>query len=341
MAAECARIARIRPPARRPGIAPDHHCKRLREVNMTMAATTGFLPLEALSALEFSGADATTYLQGQLSADLRRGTVLSVNYSGLHNPQGRVLARLALAPGAGGGWFALLPADLAPAIAVALKRFVLRSRVTIAVLPAGCLAVPAGTATPVQLPAGACWLDFPDGRRAALLPAGWPAAAAGGAGHEAACAEAWRAWQAREVALGLAEVYPATSGSFVAQMLNLDCIGAIAFDKGCYTGQEVIARAHYRGKVKRRLQRFAAPAPLGRVFGLAPGGTLRLADGRNAQLVREATLPDGSCEFLAVCTLPGAATAAEGGNEPALAPAPGDAPAVDSRPLPLPYPLPE
>ena len=69
------------------------------------------------------------------------------------------------------------------------------------------------------------------------------------------------------VRLGLPQVHPETSGTFVAKMLNLACIGAIAFDKGCYTGQEVIARAHYRGKVKRRLQRFAAAAPL----GLAPG----------------------------------------------------------------------
>jgi tRNA-modifying protein YgfZ len=318
-------------------MSPDHHCKRLREVSTTMPATTGFLPLEALAALEFSGADATTYLQGQLSADLRRGTVLSVNYSGIHNPQGRVLARLALAPTTDGSWLALLPAEMVPAIAAALKRFVLRSRVAIAVLPAGCLAVPAVPAMPEELPPGASWLAFPDGRRAALLPTGWPAAATGGAGHEAARAEAWRAWQAREVELGLAEVYPATSGSFVAQMLNLDCIGAIAFDKGCYTGQEVIARAHYRGKVKRRLQRFVAPAPL----GLPPGSTLRLADGRSAQLVREAQLADGSSEFLAVCTLPGAGAAPEAGSEAAAPSAAGEAPAVDSRPLPLPYPLPE
>ena len=44
-------------------------------------------------------------------------------------------------------------------------------------------------------------------------------------------------------------------------MLNLDLLDAIAFDKGCYTGQEVIARAHYRGRVKRRLQRFLSAAP--------------------------------------------------------------------------------
>ena len=63
------------------------------------------------------------------------------------------------------------------------------------------------------------------------------------------------------IAAGEPQVYAATSEAFVAQMLNLDLLNAIAFDKGCYTGQEVIARAHYRGRVKRRMQRFVTEAP--------------------------------------------------------------------------------
>src|SRR5207302_1342048 len=57
-------------------------------------------------------------------------------------------------------------------------------------------------------------------------------------------------WERLSVAAGEPEVYAVTSEQFVAQMLNLDVLGAIAFDKGCYTGQEIIARAHYRGRVK-------------------------------------------------------------------------------------------
>src|ERR1700691_2719848 len=66
----------------------------------------------------------------------------------------------------------------------------------------------------------------------------------------------------RGIGGGLAQVYAATSGQFVAQMLNLDCIDAVSFTKGCYTGQEVIARAHYRGRIKRRLQRFRSRSAL-------------------------------------------------------------------------------
>jgi hypothetical protein len=72
-------------------------------------------------------------------------------------------------------------------------------------------------------------------------------------------------------------------------MLNLDVLGGIAFDKGCYTGQEIIARAHYRGRVKRRMQRFqidAAQTP-------APGGMIALADGSQAQVVEAVSAGSG------------------------------------------------
>jgi folate-binding protein YgfZ len=106
-------------------------------------------------------------------------------------------------------------------------------------------------------------------------------------------------------------VYAATSEEFVAQMLNLDVLNAIAFDKGCYTGQEVIARAHYRGRVKRRMQRFVSrDASI-----LSPGDSGQLADGRTFKVVLATQLADGRCEFLAVAPLVGA-----GHDEAATAP---------------------
>jgi folate-binding Fe-S cluster repair protein YgfZ len=79
-------------------------------------------------------------------------------------------------------------------------------------------------------------------------------------------------------------------------MLNLDLLGAIAFDKGCYTGQEVIARAHYRGRVKRRMQRWHAP------LGPKPqaGATVRSADGRSHTVVRSTSGTEGGWDLLAV-----------------------------------------
>jgi tRNA-modifying protein YgfZ len=109
-------------------------------------------------------------------------------------------------------------------------------------------------------------------------------------------------WQRLEVAAGQPQVYAATSEEFVAQMLNLDALNAIAFDKGCYTGQEVIARAHYRGRVKRRMQRFVSRE----ACRLSPGDSGQLADGRTFKVVQAAQLPDGRCDFLAVAPLVGA-----------------------------------
>jgi folate-binding protein YgfZ len=136
---------------------------------------------------------------------------------------------------------------------------------------------------------------------------------------------------------GQPQVYAATSEVFVAQMLNLDLLGAIAFDKGCYTGQEVIARAHYRGRVKRRMQRWLNADGA----ALRPGDTARGPDGRALSVVRVATDERGRQEILAVGTF--AAPAGEDSGAGASQAVAADAPAaiMVSGPLQLPYSLPE
>jgi folate-binding protein YgfZ len=147
-------------------------------------------------------------------------------------------------------------------------------------------------------------------------------------------------WQLLDIADGLPQVYGATSEEFVAQMLNLDVLGAIAFDKGCYTGQEVIARAHYRGRVKRRLQRFMTRAPA----NLAVNDSGIFADGRTFKVVEAAQLSNGCCEFLAVVPLTSGDTGDGSAGAIAVASAdvtpsgPGDR--LDVEALPLPYRLP-
>jgi hypothetical protein len=120
-------------------------------------------------------------------------------------------------------------------------------------------------------------------------------------------------------------------------MLNLDALGAIAFEKGCYTGQEVIARAHYRGRVKRRMQRFVTRS----LQQLRPADAGTLSDGRTFKVVDAAQLADGRCEFLAVTQLTvepaSAAEAAPGAGRDGTA---GTA-ALEAEQLELPYPLPE
>jgi folate-binding protein YgfZ len=135
-------------------------------------------------------------------------------------------------------------------------------------------------------------------------------------------------WWRLDIAAGFPRLQAGTSEAFVAQMLNLDALGAIAFDKGCYTGQEVIARAHYRGRVKRRMQRFVSRGAV----ALSPGDSRQLADGRRITIVNAVTLQDGRSEFLAVAPLTVGAEA-----EAAVA----GAEILEADSLPLPYSLPE
>ncbi|HZP13050.1 MAG TPA: hypothetical protein VFB36_11570 [Nevskiaceae bacterium] len=64
-------------------------------------------------------------------------------------------------------------------------------------------------------------------------------------------------WRRERIARGVPTIFPSTSDHFVPQMCNLDTLGGISFDKGCYAGQEIVARLHYRGEAKRRMFRAA------------------------------------------------------------------------------------
>jgi folate-binding protein YgfZ len=216
----------------------------------------------SMEQVRISGPDAQIFLQGQLSNDMATLELGASTLAGLHSPQGRVIALLQLRRESPEDFVALVPTELADIVAARLQRFVLRAKLHI-------------------------------GRAAAAQrPAAMDSLAKGAAMHPVTRAE--------RIIAGLPQVYVATTELFVAQMLNLDLIGGISFTKGCYTGQEVIARAHYRGRVKRRMQRFVSNLPC----QLAPGDQCRLQDGRSAQIVDAATRVDGRTDFLAVTTLP-------------------------------------
>jgi folate-binding protein YgfZ len=131
-----------------------------------------------------------------------------------------------------------------------------------------------------------------------------------------------------EVRLGLPKLGAALTERYVPQMLNLDLLGAVAFDKGCYPGQEIVARLKYRGDVKRRLRRFACAAPA--AFP-APGGEIVDASGTAAGEVVRAARTDGGVELLAVVQLEAAASGLRLAAEPGMTLAP----------QPLPFDVPE
>ena len=257
-----------------------------------------------LGLIQVRGADAVAFLQGQLSNDLGQLAPGKPLLAGYHNPQGRAIALLWLLQRAPDDILALLPPVLAAPVATRLSRFVLRSKAKVS----------AESATAPQFAAA---LDAARIGTEPLAPNDF----------RLAC-----------IAAGLPQVYPTTSESFVAQMLNLDAVGGISFEKGCYTGQEVIARAHYRGRVKRRMQRFVTDSPA----ALAPGDTGSLPDGRSFKVVEAAQHSDGRCEFLAVALLIAGAAQPDSEMDAAIAGAadPTASAPIAAAPLPLPYVLP-
>jgi hypothetical protein len=277
------------------------------------------LGLDDLGAVRVTGVDAARFLQGQLSNDLGRVSAERSALAGLHNPQGRAIALLRIVQLAAGDFLALLPRELAASVAARLAKFVLRAKVMVTddsqgwritgliacglshTEPAPLAGYPASTNDQRRLGDRTVICVGEQPARWLLLAAAAPADTAGQCQpqddilrHSVLVGR--EVWRQLDIISGLPQVYAATSEEFVAQMLNLDVLGAIAFDKGCYTGQEVIARAHYRGRVKRRLQRFRSRGPL----DLKPGDNGELSDGCAFTVVEAMRLGDGRCEFLAV-----------------------------------------
>ena len=282
---------------------------------MSMPAGVDLSGAAGLGVLAFRGADAARFLQGQLSADTEKLAPGTSTLAGLHNAQGRVVALLALARPAPDEILAVLPRELSASVAQRLGKYLFRAKVRITDESDALrvLGVPAGPDAD-----GAVSIAW-GGRRLLLVPRGLERIDTG---------TSPAAWERADIAAGIPQVYAATSESFVAQMLNLDLLGAIAFDKGCYTGQEVVARAHYRGRVKRRMQRWLDTHGA----GLRPGDAALARDGRALTVVRVAHDGHGGGELLAVGNF---GPLAEAAAEPAAA-----AGVMVDGPLPLPYALP-
>jgi tRNA-modifying protein YgfZ len=297
------------------------------------------VPLDSLGVLRARGPDVRKFLQGQLSNDMSRLAPERALLAGYHNVQGRVIAVLRLIQLGDDDFIAILPRELVSALSARLSKYILRAKVKLSDDSAawqvlGVLPRPA--ADPAADPHAAL-LPAPGGVRriagSAIVRIGESpprllmVRAVDSPALEGHAPLELRDWQLAAIAGGEPQVYAATSEEFVSQMLNLDLIEGISFEKGCYTGQEVIARAHFRGRVKRRMQRFLSE----HAAALAPGDSARLADGRPLTVVEAALHADGRCEFLAVTALAGDA---EGAAE-----VPGTR-ALAAQQLPLPYALP-
>ncbi|MGQ0618528.1 MAG: CAF17-like 4Fe-4S cluster assembly/insertion protein YgfZ [Panacagrimonas sp.] len=226
------------------------------------------------AAIRASGLDAESFLQGQLSSDLRLLTPERAQWSSWSSPKGRMLALPLLLRDATGAIELWMPSGLIEPVLKRMRMFVLRAKVTLedARAPRGAIGVIGGEAarwlTRRDWPAPTERLQVAQAGELQVLRAegGSPrflvvgAAARIGAVATDTDVDTWRA---ADIEAGVPVVYPQTQDRWVAQMTNLDLLGGISFDKGCYTGQEIVARLHYLGALKKRmfLLRGAGPVP--------------------------------------------------------------------------------
>ncbi len=300
--------------------------------------------LGRVAALAVTGADAASFLQGQFTSDVAALADGGLQLSAWCTPKGRVLANFTLRRIAADHFELLLPRVLLAPIQKRLTLFVLRSKVALRDASeesvriglggpgaAQCLAARLGAmpvlhrSAPIE---GGAIAALPGSRFIAFLepddaPRLWdrlpPLRAAG-----------FPCWRWLTVRAGIPVILPPTQDQFIPQMLNLDALGGVSFQKGCYSGQEIVARTQYLGRLKERLALgHAASAPCAGARVFAPA----FADQPCGTVVNAAAAPGGGVDLLVVAQM----AAIDGGELHVEAP---DGAALTLLPLPYDLPLP-
>ncbi len=287
-------------------------------------AKTGFCELAQFGLIRFSGEEAQDFLHNQLTCDVSALKPGRSSYGAYCTPKGRVLASFLLWR-AEQGFFMQLPSLLRESIQKQISKYILRSRVEAAdataewtlvgvmgkdaaalvrhVAGQAPLAIHELTQTPdsmvIRLPGDRFEIITARDKASSML-------ASLAAGAEKTDAEHW---QRQIIHAGVPVILPATQEEFVPQMINLDLIGGVSFDKGCYPGQEIVARMHYRGTLKQRMylanvESGERPHPGEKLY--SPG----FGEQACGTVVNGARSPEGGHDFLAVIQI----SAAERGN---------------------------
>jgi tRNA-modifying protein YgfZ len=282
-----------------------------QDAEIAAAATaTVVAPLVDQGLIGVAGEDAGTFLHNLLTNDIKGIPSDGIQRAGLCTPKGRLLADLLIWRNEA-GFLLQLSADILPGILKKLSMYKLRAKVTlsdvsddlaiIGVAGGGAAAlfdsasplVPMRTA-PFCSGSLACLAEH---RFALIVPI-------------ANAAEAWQqlsaktravglaAWHWLDIAAGIPHVTVPTQEQFIPQMVNFELIGGVGFKKGCYPGQEIVARTEYLGKIKKRMFRARL------ANGAARAGDSLYApetgDQACGSVVAVAPSPHGGSEVLAV-----------------------------------------
>jgi len=258
-------------------------CPSLAQNMTSNPSLATVFPLNSLSVFEAKGQDALTFLQGQLTNDIVAPGIGQSRLAGYCTAQGRLLATMVLGqvpdteemPTVRG----IMRADILTAVLKRLSMFVLRAKVSLsteALHVAGVCkhsshleAMVAALGHPLPLAewetfytSTGTWIAAPSALSHTLdseaLRRWWWIA---GSEHITAIEKlklGWTqgeaaSWDCMDIQAGLPWIEVRTQDLFIPQTLNLELIGGVSFTKGCYPGQEIVARSHYRGTVKKRM----------------------------------------------------------------------------------------
>lgn len=262
------------------------------------ATDKGLCDLSHYGVIEVSGEDATAFLQAQLTNDVTKLDDNGAQWNGWCSPKGRLLV-VFLIIRTGEKYLLLLPKSLQPSIQKRLGMFVLRSKVKIEdvsvshqriglVGDLSSASFISDLPTTLMTSQHSSWgriVRISD-RRALIL------------GGMDTLSQSWQPlkthfplsgasmWDLAAIREGVIEITPETQDAYVPQMVNFELIGGVNFKKGCYPGQEIVARTQYRGILKRRMVRVTfthavLPAPNTAVYSPAfddqAAGTIALA----------------------------------------------------------------
>lgn len=262
---------------------------------------TVVVPLLNQGLIRASGEDAASFLHNLLTNDVQNLKVDEVRFAGFCTPKGRLLASFHIWH-EGADLLLALSADIQPAILKKLSMYVLRSKVKLS--DPGLVLLGLAGPNAQALAEEFKGVAIGGGRHLIALSVeaattAWPKLTA--SARPAGVA----AWRWIEIATGQPRIVAATQEAFVPQMVNMEvaAVGGVIFTKGCYPGQEIVARTQYLGKVKRRMYRARLDA------ALPPGTdvfTPEAGDQHCGALVTVAPSPDGGYECLLVVQSSGA-----------------------------------
>ncbi len=273
--------------------------------------------LSLLGLIAVRGTEAASLLQGQVTSDTREISTERSQLSAMCNPKGRMLASFRILK-RDDAYYLLLPRTMLQIVLKRLRLFVLRADASLEDVSSKLVVMGfqgVATATKAEQLLGKLprmadqvaqvrdfsiirLLGVPD--RFLIIAPAQDAKALWNALREVAAPVAGSAWALTDILAGVATIHPETAEAFIPQMVNYQAVGGVSFTKGCYTGQEVVARTQYLGKLKRRMYRARvysdrAPAAGDELF--APNCDSGQGAGR---VVSVQPHPEGGYELLAV-----------------------------------------